>query len=151
MTTAQSRMLHVLARQRGLTHDDLRAAAGVQSLTLLGDDDAWRLIERLKGADPRPDAHSRRRRIRGARSLRAGELRLAGDATTAQRRTVARLLGLAGWPPEKAAGWLWRRHQVRDLEREPIPSATLRSAIVQLESILDKHAPEWRGPIGGTT
>ena len=141
MTAAQNRLLHRVAAHRGLTHDDLRAAAGVQSLSLLSDSAAAALIDRLRGQDARQDVHARRGR---GRRLRAGELRCAHDASTAQRRTVARLLSLTGWPAAKARGWLLRRHRVRDLAGEPIASWVLVQAIVQLERVLDKHAPGWR-------
>lgn len=131
ITPPQLRCLHALARKRGLSHEDLRAVAGVTSLKLLSVSAANVLIDKLQL--DRPDGG------RGGRA-RTGERRprLSTDATGPQRGLIAYLFEQLGWDADKARGWLRARHFVNDLARDHIDRAEATQIINELKAALRK-------------
>ena len=131
ITPGQLRALHAIGRRRGMTHEDLREAGGVGSLKDLSVVEAFRLIQRLQLDDhrqprqpPPPDRAKARYVIR--------------PGTDRQRNYIAALFDQLGWDDDKAAGWLRRRHAIRDLAGGVFSSAAATAAIVQLEHALRK-------------
>ena len=139
-TDAQRATLCQLLKERGLW-DDRHAVCGIHSLGALTKDQATECIRRLKGEDP--PRRVRRRGdycfARGRKQLDKGELRLAGDATNRQRRTIASLLTDLQWPPAQRQHWLWYRHHVKDLDRDPLDRGRASDIIKQLLGALGKQ------------
>lgn len=126
-TAAQMRRVHALARQRGLVHEDLRAIAGVGSLTELDRPGLARLIDHLEADRRRP-----------GRCPPPAPLRLSTDATDAQRAYLAHLFGRLGWTRRQARAWLRQRHGVVDLDRDRFDRSEATRAINELEAALAK-------------
>lgn len=144
-TPAQMRALHRLAAQRGLSHADLRAAAGVASLRELDRDSMSRLIDRLAADRRDPYAY---RHSRGRAPLRPGEVRLASDATARQRGLILHLLTRIAWPPTQQAHWLMARYRVdlAQLQTARIPRDVASKVITALDQIVRKQARPAAGP-----
>ena len=133
ITPGQLRALHAIGRRRGLSHEDLRAVAGVQqSLKELSVTEASRFLDRLQLDDHKRDWQPGDPERASARNV----IRLA---TERQRNYVASLFDGLGWDSDKAAGWLRRRHSIRDLAAGVFSSAAATEIIVQLEQALKKH------------
>lgn len=130
ITTPQLRMLHALAKRRGLTHEDLRDVAGVGSLKDLTRAEAARVIDRLD-AD-RPEPPRRRARTRAANVIR--------QASIYQVNMLCALAHDLGWESERRDGWLHKRHGIASLAARLFSSRTASEAITQLQQALRKHA-----------
>jgi hypothetical protein len=130
ITASQLRTLHAIGRRRGLTHEELREAAGVASLKQLSVTQAAELIDRLQVQDHRrdwqPDEPDRAPR---------GVIR---NATARQRAYISHLIEQLGWDAEKAADWLRERHGIRDLAGGVFLSKTASEAVYQLEQAVLK-------------
>lgn len=105
-TLPQLRALHAIGKRLGLSHADLRAAAGVQSLNDLSCDAAARLIDRLNADRPRPE----RRRPRWSPGV-------IKPATPSQRNLIRRLFQQLGWPLAQCRGWLAKRYPAIEFDR----------------------------------
>ena len=108
ITPGQIKALHAIGKRRGLSHADLRDAAGVVSLKELSVVEASRFIDQLQLDDHRqnwqpaePDRAKARYVIRPARDR--------------QRNYIAALFDQLGWDEDKARAWLAKRHGIRDL------------------------------------
>ena len=130
-TPAQMRALHRLAAERGLSHEDLRAAAGVPSLTQLDRDGLARLIDRLSADKPA------RRVGRASRPPSAGRPTLG--ASKRQRRYIRTLADQLGWDAGVLAGWLAKR-DIADLDGGVFTADEASHVIVQLQQALAKAA-----------
>ena len=130
-TSGQLQALHAIARRRGLSHTELRAAAGVESLKELSVAEASRLIDRLQTKDHRSDWTP-------AEPNRASARGVIRNATERQRNYIAVLLEQLGWGAEKATGWLRERHEIKDLARGVFSARVASEAVYQLEQALLK-------------
>lgn len=135
-TTRQLRALHAAGRQRGLSHEDLRAVCGVTSLKDLSRADAAAVLDRLN--NDRPD--SRRYKTRTTRGLDPGEVRHTGDATSRQRRTILYLLNKLGWDDGSCTHWLSIRYAVdySKLDATWIDRQTAHEIINALDAAAEK-------------
>ncbi len=127
ITSGQVRALHAIGRARGLDHEALRDAAGVESLTHLSVTEAARLIERLQTKSHRRDWSP------GEPPDRASARGVIRLATERQRNYIAYLFDQLGWDAEKAAGWLQKRHGIRDVAGGTFSARAASEAITQLE------------------
>lgn len=135
ITSAQLKALHAIGRRRGLSHENLRDAAGVASLKSLSVTEGARLIERLQTDDyqrPMPKREP-------DRAHRRGVIRLATDR---QRNYIAHLFERLGWDAEKSARWLRERHGITDLAGGVFTARTASEAVYQLEQALAKAEPK---------
>ena len=132
ITPGQIKALHAIGRRRGLSHADLRDAAGVASLKDLSVVEASKFIDQLQLDDHRQD-------WRPGDPDRASARNIIRLATERQRNYIASLFDELGWDSDKAAGWLQRRHGIRDLAAGVFSSAAATEIIVQLEQALKKH------------
>lgn len=130
VTTAQLRCLHALGRERRLSHDDLRATCGVESLSLLSRDEAATVIDRLQG--DRPSPRTRRRSTPGPR--------LVGAATDKQRDYLRALWTQLGYKPDGLDAWLRQRHECDGVADAHLMRDDASSAIVELQNALKKAA-----------
>lgn len=99
-STTMLRALHAAGRRRGLSHEDLRAAAGVTSLTLLDAGAADALLSRLN------DGHyggGRGRKRDAQNRTPSGVLR---RASARQRAYLRRLIDRTGWTDRAIADFL---------------------------------------------
>jgi len=133
-TPAQIKALHAIGKRRGLTHEQLRDLAGVESLKLLSVVDASKLLDRLQCDDHKvnwqpgpPDRATARHMIR--------------LATERQRNYIAVLFAELGWSEPKAAGWLRERHGIRDLATGVFSSAAAKQVVLELQAIQRKQKP----------
>ncbi len=122
--------LHAEGRKRGLTHEDLRAVAGVESLSTASWDQLSAAVDRVaqRHSPPRPAARRPR--------LAPGVIRPASDR---QRAYIADLLAQTGWPADSQAHWLWQRHRLRIVATDPLSSTTAHAIITQLEQVARKR------------
>ncbi|HUU98545.1 MAG TPA: hypothetical protein VM487_22655 [Phycisphaerae bacterium] len=133
ITPGQIKALHAIGRRRGLSHEDLRAAAGVQqSLKELSVVEASKFIDQLQVADYRgkwrprdPDRASARNVIR--------------VVSARQRTYLIVLFEQLGWSDDKARAWLLKRHSIRDVGGGVFSAAAATAVIVQLEQALKKR------------
>lgn len=132
VTAAQLRALHAAARRRGLTHEDLRAAGGVGSLTELTRANAARILENLNADRPEPT----RRRPHAPRGV-------VRPASPKQRGFIWKLLADLPWSAERTRTWLRDTHGVSDVNTHPFSTATASALITQLQQI-HKHAAPGR-------
>jgi len=126
ITTGQLRALHAIGRRRGMNHEALRDVAGVESLKDLSVTKAARLIERLQ-------TESHRRDFTRGEPDRASARGVIRNATQRQRNYVAYLIEQLGWDGKKGAGWLRKRHDIRDLAAGVFTARTASEAVYQLE------------------
>lgn len=126
-TVKQLRALHAAARQKGLTHEDLRAVCGVASLKELTLDDANRVLARLN-AD-RPDGTRSRSAVsRRLPRLQPGVIR---SATANQRAYIGKLLeklGRLDHPPD----WLWSTYHIKSVADDAFDTRVAHKIIQQL-------------------
>jgi len=132
ITPGQIKALHAIGRRRGLSHADLREAAGVASLKDLSVVEASRFLDQLQLDDHKVN-------WRAGDPDRASARNVIRLATERQRNYIASLFDELGWETDKAAGWLRRRHGIRDLAAGVFSSAAATELIVQLEQALKKH------------
>jgi len=132
ITPGQIKALHAIGRRRGMTHEDLRAAAGIGSLKDLSVVEAFRLIQRLQLGDHRQPWQP-------AEPDRAKARYVIRPASDRQRNYIAALFDQLGWNDDKARGWLRRRHGIRDLAQGVFSSAAATEVIIELEQALKKH------------
>ena len=132
ITPGQIKALHAIGRRRGLSHADLRDAAGVASLKDLSVVEAATFIDQLQLDDHRRDWQPRRPDRAKARNV-------IRPVSERQRNRIAGLFAELGWDDDKARGWLSRRHGIRDLAADVFSSAAATEIIVQLEQALNKH------------
>lgn len=132
ITAGQIRALHAIGKRRGLSHEQLRDAAGVESLKELSVSAASKLIDRLQCDDhrsdwpPPPPDRAKRGCIR--------------NATERQRNYIQVLFDELGWDAEKSRAWLQKRHGIHDLAGGVFLSSTAKDAILQLERAHTKAA-----------
>jgi hypothetical protein len=140
LTSAQIRALWAIARARGLSRDELHAAAGVASLKELSVSAAARLIDSLQTA-----SHKREWQPGPPDRTARGALRLASER---QRNQIQALFDELGWPADKARGWLAKRGRfaIHDLAAGAFSSRTATALVLQLRAIARKggrdEAPE---------
>ncbi len=89
ISSPQMRKLFAVARERGLTHDDLRAITPTGSVAMLTYHQAADLLTRLCGRRKRTPEQRRRR------SPRTGAIRVATDPQKSYIRILAEQLGLS--------------------------------------------------------
>lgn len=130
ISTAQMKRLHGIARRRILTHEDLRAIAGVQSLKHLTRRQAMALIDRLQADQPHGGAHVARR----ARPRTGGTT--IKPATPGQRDLIRHLLRDCRWPLDQCRAWLQQRWQV-NLDQLDAAAITTRRA-AEIIGVLQK-------------
>lgn len=132
ITPGQIRALHAIGRRRGLSHEQLREAGGVESLKELSVSAASKLIDRLQCDDhrsnwrPPPPDRAKRGCIR--------------NATERQRNYIQVLLDELGWDADKSRAWLQKRHGIHDLAGGVFLASTAKDAILQLERAHTKTA-----------
>ena len=130
LTRPQMKKLHVLAAQRGISHEDLRAVLGVTSLTLATSAQAARAIERLE--NDRPES---RRRVPITTRPTTG-------ASKRQRAYIHKLAQQCEWSETKLRGWLKHRFEIDSLDVVHIEPDAARSAVKQLQCALEKLAAD---------
>lgn len=132
ITNGQLKALHAIALRRGLSHDDLHAAAGVDTLKALSVAQAAGLIGRLQTAD-------HRRAWEPGEPDRAAARGVLRNASERQRNYIAVLTEQLGWSAEKAAHWLRERHGIADLVAGVFSTRVASAAVYQLEQALLKE------------
>ncbi len=142
-TIRQLKALHGWAKACGFSHDDLHEICGVQSLRDLTVAQAAEILDRLNRDDARGGPSYGRRHNHRRQPLQPGEVRLAGDATTRQRKAVAAILHELGWwrGPATLAGGINGRHQIADLWHDRLDRREASAIINELEQALIKQGP----------
>lgn len=143
ITTAQIRHLHTF----GLSHDDLRFAAGVQSLKQLTRRQAMDLIDRLKSDRPDGGAEVSRRARRGRSAV--GVIK---PASARQRSFIRHLLRDCGWPLEHCRAWMRQRWEVDldGLDAAPLSAgraARIIGALQQARANVMRHRGDSPPPV----
>ena len=131
ITAGQIRALFAIGKRRGLSHEQLREAGGVESLKELSVSAASKLIDRLQCSDhrtawqPPPPDRAKRGCIR--------------NATERQRNYIQVLLDELGWDADKSRAWLQKRHGIHDLAGGVFLASTAKDAILQLQEAMKKR------------
>jgi len=109
----------------------------VRSLKELSVTQAAVLIDRLQTNDyRRPFERGEPERVRARNVIR--------NASERQRNYISHLFEQLGWDTEKSAGWLQKRHGIRDLATGVFTSRTASEAVYQLEEALKKASKAGR-------
>ena len=126
ITPGQRRALFAIARQRGMTIDDLRGMTPQGSISAITRRQAARLLSHLNaGTDyehPRPKMRPRRRQLKGVYRF----------ASEAQHRKIEALRIQLAWAEDKLQAWLAERHHPDGRPMTRIDSTSDGVSVIEL-------------------